>query len=283
MIKKSDAIILGGNVFALYAGIHLEKNGINVTIVEHDLFRSMINMGPMFFIKFNGGIMEKINEKSLSIYKEIMRKDWNGDFIWPIDLYYELKKKFNGVVLNHVSFNDFSSNGNKITGIVTNLGTIETELVIFMDHTFLKFLSPHFNNLLDYNLFDYGNALLQLNEKFKVSMFDEDIIFSDGKLAFLSAPYVNKRFDFLKDLFYRAERIYPGLIDSTIIRFWRNSHDQFKDLKPRMGRIFFSNGYFMAGYSRYGISAGLELSRLLIQFALGKPMDFDIKEISLIQ
>lgn len=280
MIKNSDAIILGGNVFGLYAGILLEKNGISVTVIENDLFNSLMNIGPMFFNMFSGGIMEKIGERSMIIYREIMKRNWDGSFVWPIDLYDGLRRKFNGHILNFVNVHNLVKSGNRVIGIKTDHGSIETEMVLVMDGIISKDLLSKNKIEIGNEVIDYGNVLAELKGKRKVSIFNENIFFTDGNFAFLSAPWKNARIEFLAGLCNNVAETYPGMQDSLIRRFWKNRHDIFKDGMPKVGTIFFSNAYFMAGYSRYGISLGLELSRLITQIALGKPTDLDYSEIS---
>jgi len=280
MIKNSDAIILGGNVFGLYAGILLEKNGIDVTVIENDLFNSVMSIGPMFFNMFSGGIMEKIGERSLSIYREIMKRNWDGSLIWPIDLYDGLRKKFNGHILNFVNVQNLVKNGNDVIGIKTDHGVIDTEMVLVMDGIISKDLLSKNKIEIGSEIIDYGNILAELNGKHKVSMSNENIFFTDGNFAFLSAPWKNSRVEFLAGLFNNVAETYPGMQDCLLRRFWKSRHDLFRDWMPRVGNILFSNAYFIAGYSRYGISSGLELSRLITQIALGKPADFDFSEIS---
>lgn len=280
MIKSSDAIILGGNVFGLYAGILLEKNGIGVTVIENDLFNSLMSIGPMFFNRFSGGIMEKIGERSMTIYSEIMKRDWDGSLIWPIDLYDNLRKKFNGHILNFINVQDLVKNGNDVIGIKTDYGLIETEMVLVMNGIISKDLLSKNKIEIGNEIISYGNVLAELKGKRKFSIFNENTFFTDGNFAFFSAPWKNARIEFLEVLFNNVAETYQGMQDCLIMRFWKNRHDVFRDLMPRVGSIFFSNAYFIAGYSRYGISTGLELSRLITQIALGKPADFDYSEIS---
>ncbi|MGC8686425.1 MAG: FAD-dependent oxidoreductase [Thermoplasmata archaeon] len=280
--NKSDAVILGGNIFSLYAGILLEKNGLNVTIIENDLYSSILENGPLFFINFEDEKRKMLNYRSKEIFKELMRKN-TREIIWPIDLFDRLKDKFSGKILNFSKFKEFFYDGIEISGIDAGL-KISTNLVLVMDGILLKnFLNGKGYELKNYS-FEFGNAVLMASGKDNIYYFYNDYLFiKQGDTVFASTIWENTKTNSFKKILTKGYEIVPGLENSLVKRFWKNRHDLFPDSLPRIGNILYKNFYFMAGYSRFGISLGLELSRLLTQLALGKPLDMDIDSLKVIQ
>ncbi len=278
MIDYSDALVIGGNVYGLYAGILLEKNGIDVTIVENDLYNSIMVSGPLFFHAFSEDVKKPLYERSLNIYNELS-KNRKDSFVWPIELYDKLRKNFKGKTLNFIKIESIVKDGKIVKGVKTNRGEINTKLILVLDGIITKnLLSTEKINIENITM-EYGNVIAEIDEKFNISMFNEKIVFNDKKFAYFSAPWKNSRVEFLISLFSEMAEEYPGIENCLVKRIWKNTHDHFYDSLPRVGNVHFENAYFLAGYSRYGITFRLELSRLLTQLALGKPTDFDVSKI----
>lgn len=278
MIDYSDALIIGGNVYGLYAGILLEKNGMDVTILENDLYNSMMVSGPLFFHAFSEDVKKPLYERSLSIYNELS-KNKKGSFIWPIELYDKLRKNFNGKTLNFIKVESIVKDGKSVKGVRTNKGEINSKLILVLDGIITKNLLYMEKIDIKSIVMEYGNVIAEIDEKFNISMFNEKIIFNDKKFAYFSAPWKNSRVEFLISLFSEMAKEFPGIEKCLVRRVWKSNHDHFHDSLPRIGNVHFENAYFLAGYSRYGISFGLELTRLITQLALGKPTDFDVSKI----
>jgi len=273
LIEKCDALIIGGNILSIYTGILFEKNGMNVTIIEDDLYGSLLSQGPLFFIDFDDEKRGLLNKKSREIYYSFIKKS-NFGFVWPIDLYDKLKENFHGHILNFSNKESFSLN-NKSVKLMNLNKEIISEFIIVLDGILIKKFLLEKNIDLKNEIQDYGNMVLYSKGKNNFTFYENDLIVKRDDLIYLSGTWEKSYVNTIKKMLNLGVKINSEIKSSIIKRFWKSKHDTFKDGMPRLGNLLYENLYFMAGYSRFGISLGLELSKLLTQFVLGKPLDID--------